>query len=192
MQTIVSATYMLEVATLDISLRDLMGSAHGWGHVQGALVADRVRSRVEACPASIIRLSLRGVEQMDVSFAGELIRLISHERLRRGFCLVGVSDRDLVANWDAAAQRHVQPLFAWDEEMKGCFLGPEPSAGLREMLRYVLSVPVTRTSEVATALHLKTQNASNKLKQLWTEGYILRREQSAGSGGIEYEYLRIV
>jgi predicted transcriptional regulator len=64
--------------------------------------------------------------------------------------------------------------------------------GLEEMLLDVLGVPVARTSEAAATLHLKVPNASNKLKALWSEGYILRLEQSAESGGVEYEYLRIV
>ncbi|MDQ2886751.1 MAG: DNA-binding protein, partial [Chloroflexota bacterium] len=79
----------------------------------------------------------------------------------------------------------------WERGMDCRILGPRPSVGLQDMLSYVLSVPVARTSEAATALDLKIPNASNKLKQLWQEGYILRREQSANSGGVEYEYVRI-
>jgi len=119
------------------------------------------------------------------------VRLAAHERRQRGFCLVDITDQDLLTNWWAAAICHGQPLFVWNDGILFRRLGPSSSAGLREMLEYVLGVPVARTSEAAATLNLKVPNASNKLKQLWIEGFILRREQSAESGGVEYEYLRI-
>jgi len=140
----------------------------------------------------MIRISLDGVERTDISFPREaVIELARSYRGQRGFCLTDVSDQDLLDNWDAAADKLKQPLFVYNNGALFRSLGPEPSIGLREMLEYVQSVPVARTSEAAAALHLKVPNASNKLKQLWQEGYILRREQSATSGGVEYEYLRL-
>ncbi len=59
------------------------------------------------------------------------------------------------------------------------------------MLRYVLSVEAATAGEAARALDIKVPNASNKLKDLWEEGYILRRERTAPTGGVEYEYVRI-
>jgi hypothetical protein len=140
----------------------------------------------------MIRISLDGVKRTDISFPREaVVELARSYRGQRGFCLTDASDPDLLDNWDAAASKLEQPLFVWNNGAVFRRLGPQPSAGLREMLEYVLSVPVARTSEVATALHLKVPNASNKLKQLWREGYILRREQSANTGGVEYEYSRL-
>jgi hypothetical protein len=34
-------------------------------------------------------------------------------------------------------------------------------------------------------------NASTKFKQLWEQGFLLRRETTAESGGVEYVYCRI-
>jgi hypothetical protein len=104
--------------------------------------------------------------------------------------LLDVTDADLLDNWDAAAIKREQPLIVWLADGYRV-LGPLPSEGLREMFQYVLSVPVATTSAAAKALNLKTANASNKLKQLWEAGYILRRERAASSGGVEYEYLPI-
>ena len=59
------------------------------------------------------------------------------------------------------------------------------------MFLEVLSVPIARTSAAADVLHLKLPNASNKLNHLWQEGCILRREHSATSGEVEYDYLCI-
>lgn len=165
----------------------------GWGQVQGRQVYERLRALVETHPIEeVFSISLEGVKRTDVTFPREsVIELAKHYRGRRGFCLININDQDLLDNWDAAAWRREQPIMVWDGFRLDRILGSEPSLGLREMFFYVLSVPVARTSEAAASLDLKIPNASNKLKQLWQEGYILRREQSASSGGVEYEYIRI-
>ena len=177
---------------MHIRLRDYMGP-DGWGRIQGRRVREQLQARVESCPTEdIIVLSLDGVEHTDVSFPREsVVELAKQYRGQRGFCLTHLNDPDLLENWDAAALKREQPLIVWGTNMTYCILGPQPSAGLRDMLMYVLSVPVARTSDAASALDLKVPNASNKLKQLWLEGYILRRERVAHSGGVEYEYVRI-
>ncbi len=179
---------------MDICLRTHMNSSDGWGHVQGRETYEKLRTVVETHPADLIfRISLEGVRHTDISFPREsVIELAKGYRGYRGFCLTDLSDSDLLENWDAAARKREQPLMVWNKDIVApTILGPKPSTGLREMFQYVLSVPVARTSEAAANLHLKIPNASNKLKQLWLEGYILRREQSASSGGMEYEYIRI-
>jgi hypothetical protein len=178
---------------MDICLRTHMDSSDGWGHVQGRETYEKLRATVEAHPTELIfRISLEGVRRTDISFPREsVIELAKNYRGYRGFCLTDLHDLDLLENWDAAARKREQPLMVWNKDMPPTVLGPEPSTGLREMFQYVLSVPIARTSEAAANLHLKIPNASNKLKQLWLEGYILRKEQSASSGGVEYEYIRI-
>jgi hypothetical protein len=178
---------------MNIRLRDNMDDRDGWGQAQGLRVRDKLRTHIEAHPKeSIIRISLADVRYTDITFPRTaVIELAKSYRGKRGFCLIDVSDPDLLENWDAAAKRVEQPLTVWKGKGDYDILGPEPSAGLHKMLQYVLSISVARTSEAAETLNLKIQNASNKLKQLWQEGYILRREQSASSGGVEYEYIRI-
>ncbi len=182
---------------MDIRLLEHMDNRpDGWGHIQGRQVYERLRATVETHPSeAIFCISLAGVERTDITFPREsVVELALHYRGRRGFCLIDASDEDLLDNWDAAAQRREQPLMVWNnihDPRPRRILGPEISTGLREMFSYVLSVPVARTSEAAASLNLKVPNASNKLKQLWQEGYILRREQSASSGGVEYCYVRI-
>lgn len=177
---------------MQITLRDYMPGPDGWGYMMGRQVHERLREVVEAHPEEIVfSLSLAGIEHTDASFPREsVVELARSYRGRRGFCLVDVVDPDLLDNWDAAALKREQPLTVWRGD-NAHILGPQPGEGVREMLSYVLSVPSTITSEVAQSLHLKVPNASNKLKQLWQEGYILRRERTASSGGVEYEYYRI-
>lgn len=178
---------------MTILLRTCMSSATGWGHVQGRKTREALYASLQNCPqGSSVRLSLDGVERLDVSFAREaIIDLARDERGRRGICLAEVLNPDLLANLDGAAWRGEQPLVVWDRQELPSVIGQEPSAGLRKMFQYVLSVPSTRTSEAATALSLHIPNASNKLKQLWSAGYILRQELRAASGGLEFEYFRV-
>ena len=49
----------------------------------------------------------------------------------------------------------------------------------------------TTTSQIASSMNLSVQNASSKLKKLVDDGYILRFEETAESGGIEFIYQAI-
>jgi hypothetical protein len=177
---------------MDIRLRDLMGSPCGWGHIQGRRTGEALQARLgtQHLPG-VIRLSLAGVEQTDISFIrAAVIERALCSRGHLGFCLTDASDPDLLENWDAAALKHRQPLFAWRDSSYQ-LLGEQPVVGLRQVLAHVLAVPVAHTREVAATLRLSVPNTSNKLRALWESGYILRSETSAGSGGVEYEYIRI-
>ncbi|HVB74451.1 MAG TPA: hypothetical protein VNE38_12930 [Ktedonobacteraceae bacterium] len=178
---------------MNIRLLKLMDSPDGWGHIQGRQVYEKLRALVEDhSSVEIFRISFDGVKRTDISFPREsVVELARSYRGLLGFCIINANDQDLLDNWDAAASKREQPLMVWGKNGIDRILGPQPGTGLREMFKYVISVPIARTSEAATALGLKVPNASNKLKQLWLEGYILRREQSASSGGVEYEYIRI-
>ncbi|HKV08338.1 MAG TPA: DNA-binding protein, partial [Thermoanaerobaculia bacterium] len=57
--------------------------------------------------------------------------------------------------------------------------------------RFALERTGARASEFAAAAQISLTNASTKLKQLWEQGFLLRRENLAPSGGIEFEYFRI-
>jgi hypothetical protein len=118
------------------------------------------------------------------------VELAVQFRMQRGFYLMDVEDEDLLENWDAAALRCQQPLFVWAHGIPR-LLGPAIGEGTRTTLSHVLSTGTVTAGEVARSLDIKVQNASNKLKQLWEEGYILRREQMAPTGGVEFAYVRI-
>ena len=175
-----------------IRLRDYMPREDGWGHDEGRLVYSKLLSLVEANPATLVfAISLEGVRRTDASFPREsVVELAKRYRGFRGFCLVDVPDQDLLDNWEAAATKRVQPIVVWDGD-KYRIIGPPPSEGNHKMFNYVSCVPSTTAGTAASALDYLVPNASNKLKQLWLEGYILRRERTAPSGGVEFEYFRI-
>ena len=169
-----------------------MDSADGWGHDEGREVFARLLNRVEANPGKkIFRISLKGVERTDTSFPREsLMELARRYRSDKGFCLYDAMNEDLLDNWDAAALKKNQPIFVWDSE-KYKIIGPALKKGHIAVLDYAMSREFVRAIDAVRDLNLKLSNASSKLKQLWEKGYLLRTEEVAESGGIEFVYFRI-
>ena len=176
-----------------IKLREFMDEPEGWGRVAGRIVYQRLLKFVEANPGVMVfRVSTEGVRRVDISFASEtLVELASRYRGLKGFCLVDLDDVDMIENWEAAAERKIQPIILWAGD-NGRVIGTEPSQGNRDALLFALSRPQVRAAEFAEATpDMSIANASTKYKQLWTQGFLLRRESVSDSGGVEFVYQRI-
>lgn len=183
---------MNETAAL-IRLRDLMDGPEGWGRAQGRAVFQKLLDAVEASPGALVyRVSLQDVTRTDISFASEtVIELARRYRGHKGFFLTEVRDPDMQENWHAACLHKEQPLMVWDGEV-GRAIGPQPSKGNQAAFRFALKRQLARAGEFAKAAEgMSIANASTKFKQLWLQGFLLRREDVAPSGGIEYSYLRM-
>ena len=119
------------------------------------------------------------MRHLDAGFASEaIVALFQRYRGTKGFRIVDVADEDLIENIDAAARRVEQPVLA-DTSSGLRFLGPSPTASLSVVLELALKREQLRAADVAYVLGISTTNASNKLKQLWQRGYLLRREEAA-------------
>ena len=189
-----------------LRLRDYMEAADASGVAEGRIVHARLLEEVKkqltrADSATVVFvISMEGVRRTDASFPRESVMQLAHRfRPQHGFCLWHLDDSDLLENWEAAADRRIQPMLLWHTDKDGFrahLLGPKLTEGLRGVFDTLLveakktadTVCGATTSEVAERLGLSISNASNKLKTLWEEGYILRREQVAASGGIEFRY----
>lgn len=173
-----------------LRLRQFMAAEDGWGHAEGQAVFESLLAAVEAEPcASVFRVSLAGIRRTDASFPREsVMELARRFRSTKGFCLIDIEDVDLLDNWDAAARKKEQPMFVWSGEGYR-LIGPVPSEGLVPLLEFVTVRQGTTTSEASAYLQLNVPNVSNKLKALWLQGYVLRRERTAATGGIEFEYV---
>jgi len=170
-----------------------MDQSEGWGRVQGRETAKHLLALIEANPmVRIFRISTAGVSRLDTSFASESIVEIAHRfRGRKGFCFFDLADSDMIENWEAAAAKKRQPLLSWDRD-RGRVLGVEPSQGNKDALAFALSRPTTRAAELVEFLpNVSITNASTKLKQVWDQGFLLRRESVADGGGVEFVYERI-
>lgn len=185
---------MNEMATLPLRLRMYMAEDEGWGRVAGRETHRRVVEFIEANPGVLVfRISNEKVRRIDISFASEsIVEVARRYRGKKGFCFVGVTDEDQRENWAAAAQRAAQPIMMWDEEGKFMVLGPQPSSGNMDAFEFAMGRQVAKAAEYAGARkNMSITNASSKFKQLWEQGFLLRRESAAESGGVEYVYMRI-
>ena len=70
-------------------------------------------------------------------------------------------------------------------------IGSDPSEGAREAFQFAMGRAQCRASEFAVEKGISIANASMKFKQLWNDGFLLRRESAADSGGVEFVYQRI-
>jgi hypothetical protein len=176
-----------------LAFREFMNRPEGWGRDQGREVYQRILRFVEDSPGTIIfKVSMKGVHRLDISFASEtVVELARRYRGSKGFCLVDLTDRDLIENLDAAAEKKGQPLVLWHGK-SAHLIGPEPSEGAREAFQFAMARPQSRATEFATAKKgMSIANASMKFKQLWEQGFLLRRESTADTGGVEFVYQRI-
>lgn len=193
---------------VSLRLRDYMDAEDASGVAEGRVVHARLlesveRHLVQVGPAMVVfAISLQGVRRTDASFPRESVMQLAYRfRQQHGFCLWHLDDSDLLENWEAAANRRGQPVVLWHATETGYkehLLGPRLTEGLRGVFNLLLCVaqkpveqsnfPEMATADVAAQLGLSISNTSNKLKTLWTEGYIVRREQTAPSGGIEHRY----
>jgi hypothetical protein len=170
-----------------------MEEPEGWGRAQGREVYRRLLDFVEGNAGVVVfRVSTEGVRRVDISFASEtIVELARRYKGSKGFCLVDLDDADIVENWEAAATKKGQPIAVWAKG-NGRVIGAEPSQGNRAALAFALSRPQVRAAEFAEATRgMSIANASTKFKQLWEQGFLLRRESVADSGGVEFVYQRI-
>lgn len=173
-------------------LREFMTEDDGWGRPAGRETFAKILSFVESRPGVVVfRVSLKGVRRVDISFASEtIVEMARKYRTFKGFCFADLEDADQQENWNAAADRAKQPLFKWEGELPA-IIGPQPSQGTVDALQFALLRPEVRAAEFAAESGTSITNASTKFKQLWDQGFLLRTERNAESGGVEFVYRRI-
>lgn len=178
--------------SITVKLIDFTEDDHPFGNVQGKATFRKLTEFVDTHPQySIFGVSLAGIEATDASFPRESVVAVAKLfRGERGFFLKDLKSRDLLDNWSYAAQAKEIPLTVWTEDGYDV-IGPEISSSTKELLDCVLSQRAVTAAKVAEALKISVANASTKLKKLKDQGYILRAEETAESGGIEYVYLAI-
>ena len=149
---------------------------------------------MERLPAVVVfRVSFADVEPLDTSFASETVVEIVRTLLwkEKGFCIVDLTDEDIIENIDLAASKKDQPIFVW-RDGKERLIGRQPSQGVRDALDFALARNEVRSVDYAEAREdMSVSNASMKFKALWIEGFLLRRESTAELGAAEHVYSRI-
>lgn len=175
-----------------VTLFDLTNADHPFGNVQGKEAFRKLLDVVEEHPQhAVFGISLAGIVATDASFPRESVLAVAKlYKGERGFFLKDVGGRDLLDNWNYAAQAKDFPLTVWSGDGFE-FIGPDISPSMNELLTCVLSNRTVTAAKAAELLGISVPNASTKLKRLLDQGYILRAEEAAESGGIEYIYQAI-
>ena len=179
--------------SVSIRLRQFMSCDEGWGRAQGRETYHKLIEYIEQNPGVMsFRISLEEVNRVDISFSSEtIIEIARRYRGHKGFCFIDLNDSDMLENWEAAAERKNQPLMVWTNN-NWRLIGLKPSPGNIKALEFALKKPKTRAADfVAASPDVSISNASTKFKQLWEGGFLLRREETSESGGVEFLYHRI-
>jgi len=168
------------------------GEDHPFGNILGKDCFRKLSEYIDLHPQySIFEISLKGIVATDASFPRESVLSVAklyHQT--NSFFISNVQNPDTLDNWDYAAKAKEQPIIAWDKDTYR-ILGPTLTSSTLQLLDYVLTKKEVLAAQVANALGISVQNASTRLKKLVSEGYILRTEVAAESGGIEYIYQAI-
>ena len=179
--------------SVKIKLYDVMQQSEGWGRSKGREIFQRLIETVEANPGKMIfKISCKDVERVDISFASEtVVELARRYRGTKGFCFVDLTNVDLLENWEAAAERKRQPLMVWHGD-KATVIGPQPRKGSLEAFQFAIKRSSAKATDFASKIPgMSIANASTKFKQLWEQGFLMRQEALAESGGVEFIYYRI-
>jgi len=165
------------------------GNSHPFGNTKGRQVFTALHDQISAYPdTQIFEISLKGILATDASFPRESVISVAKQlRGEKWFCLTDFDSQDLLDNWDYAASAKQQPIVVWEDDgykLIGSNLKP---SGV-ELFDCVISSDYITTAEVARKLNISVQNASTRLKKLMNDGIIMRLEDTADSGGVEFIY----
>ncbi|AMM27741.1 helix-turn-helix domain-containing protein [Acinetobacter pittii] len=159
------------------------------GNKLGKETFNELRSYVDKYrDQTFFEISFQDIEFADSSFARESIVLLAQVyRGKKGFILKDLYDEDVIDNIDYAAVALDQPLAIRLEDGIR-LLGPTLTKSNLEIYELLKIKKKLTTSQLASLMDLSVQNASSKLKKLVDDGYILRFEETAETGGIEFIY----
>lgn len=165
---------------------------HPFGNIQGKETFKKLSEYIESHPENrVFGISLANIKATDASFPREsVVSLAKQLRGEKGFFLLDVHSRDLIDNWRYAARAKEQPLIIWNDDVFE-IIGPPISTSTETLIKYVLEIKSVTASKAAKDLNISVANASTRLKRLVNDGYLMRFEEIAESGGVEYIYTAI-
>ncbi len=177
---------------LVLKLYDLIGSATAFGNTEGREIYQKLLSELDAHPTDkVVGISLDGITRTDASFPREsVVSLAKSRNGEKGFYLQDFVSRDLMDNWDYAAKAKGFSMIVLSSDGYD-LIGNEISSSSRELLDLVMKERAVTTSKISDALGVSAQNASAKLKKLYSMGLVLGTKQAAESGGVEFVYTAI-
>jgi len=177
---------------ITMKLYDFCQEHRPYGNETGKKVFLQMRDYVEKHKNKIVfEISFEDIKFVDSSFAREsLILLAQLYKGKKGFFISNLYNIDVIDNIDYAAIALNQPLMIkLENEIK--LLGPALTKSNLEIFNLLKIKKKVTTSQLASLMDVSVPNASSKLKKLVDDGYILRFEETAETGGIEFIYQSI-
>lgn len=164
-----------------------------YGNAFGKEVFLKMRDYIEKHNnLTIFEISFEDIKFADASFSRESILILAQlYKGKKGLYISHLFDSDVIDNIDYAAKALDQPLTLKKENNEIIILGPQLTKSNLEIFKFLQKKKKVTTSQLASFFDLSVQNASSKLKKLVDDGYILRFEETAETGGIEYIYQTI-
>lgn len=172
-----------------IKLLDIVGDPIAIGNEEGREVYQSLSRLIDQYPDQVVfEVSLEGMDATDASFPREsVVALAKSLRGEKAFFLSGFRNKDLIDNWSYGAEKKEQPLMILHEG-KQIWIGPKVRSATLELLNFIYEKKSVTTSMVASHFDVSAQNASGKLKKLYSQGFILGKKEVAESGGYEFIY----
>lgn len=160
------------------------------GNKQGKEVFHKLLGEIESHPGvAVFGISLKGIQATDASFPREsVISLIKMYSGEKAFFLSDFASDDLKDNWDYAAKAKKQAVIVHLDSRKYDVIGPELSDGIKELLNFVMEEGEVTSSAVAKHFEITAQNASAKMKKLFSMGLVTGSKETAKTGGLEFVY----
>jgi hypothetical protein len=162
------------------------------GRPAGRVGSESLRKFVDSHSSSpLIAISMQGLRRIDLAFASEaIVAPIQFYLGSTGIFLMDLRDEDVLEHVSVAAERMKVPV-AIGRAGTLLMVGSAPAAGTQDALAFALARPQVRAAEFAAHAGISIANASNKFRQLWQQGFLLRSPGLATSGGAEFVYRRI-
>ncbi len=144
----------------------------------------------------VLYVDTRGVELMDYSFADEALgilvsRVAAGEYGERRVVLIE-EDRELLENIEASLRQRDLAMIRVDEPGAKLRIVGEVPEHLVETLQEIQAVGSITNADLAARLGLNHTAGNNRATRLLKLGLIHRRKNTAGPGGRQYSYERIV
>ena len=176
-----------------IVLRHYLSGDMGWGIDKGVSIRHQLDRDISEFPPCVVGLDLSGIRLLDVSFSREVVvETLRRYRPAYQFIIMNPENEVVVENLEAALERRGETALLHKKDGKIELIGSQLGAALSSVFSTVEQLDEA-TSRTILARHpdLSIQNCSNKLKELWQMGLLIREEASAKSGGKECVYRSI-
>ena len=174
-------------------LRHYLSSDMGWGIDKGVSIRHQLDREISKFPPCVVGLDLSGIRLLDVSFSREVVvETLRRYRPAYQFIIMNPENEVVVENLEAALERRGDTALLRKKDGKFGLVGSRLGAALGSVFGTVEQLSEATSRTILTQHpNLSIQNCSNKLKELWQMGLLIREEASAKSGGKECVYRSI-